>query len=653
METAVRWPVHVALAGGARERLGAACAWAAPFALVLYLALRGGGYDAVLHDELGIAAWWIVLVGALVGALPTARTSRAGWIALGLLAAFAGWQALASTWSASAERSADAVALVGGYVAFLTLAVSAQRQGTLRPIVHGTACAIAAVAGLAVLSRLHPAWFPTNETAAFLPGARSRLSYPINYWNGLAALVAMGLPLVLGIACTARALAARAAAATALPLMVWCIFLTLSRGGALAGAVALLAYVALARERVLALATMLVAGAGAAILIVATTQRPDLAHALGTATARDQGGEMLAMGVVVCAGAGLLAVAVGLVAHHAREPAWVPVVRRRRGPLLAAGLALAVAGALAAGAPGALGHAWRDFKRPEAGLAGTRNATAARYGSTSGNGRYQYWAAAQEAVAAHPVGGTGPGTFELWWARHAGQFSYVQNAHSLYFETLGEDGVVGLALIAAFLATILATGVARTVRAGPRERTILAGATAAAAGFCVSAGVDWVWQIPVLPIALLVLAGAVLARPDADAPRRGRRAAARGALVVAAVAGGLAIAPPLARVVAVRASQAQASADRLGAALADARTAAHIAPGAAGPRLQEALVLEEAGALGDAAAAAGRAVAASRSDWHPWFVLARIRAEQGRPAAALAAYRRARALDPRSPIFRP
>ena len=43
----------------------AAAGYALPFLLVTYLALKGGGYDAVVRSEIGIAAWWIVLLGVL------------------------------------------------------------------------------------------------------------------------------------------------------------------------------------------------------------------------------------------------------------------------------------------------------------------------------------------------------------------------------------------------------------------------------------------------------------------------------------------------------------------------------------------------------------------------------------------------------------
>src|SRR5690349_19753976 len=81
-----------------REAGPAIAAAAVPFVLVLYLALQGGGYDAVIRSEAGIAVWWIVLIGLVVGLFPVARVSRAGWLALGALTAFGLWSALALTW---------------------------------------------------------------------------------------------------------------------------------------------------------------------------------------------------------------------------------------------------------------------------------------------------------------------------------------------------------------------------------------------------------------------------------------------------------------------------------------------------------------------------------------------------------------------------
>ena len=61
-----------------RERGPAIAGFVLPFALVLYLGLKGGGYDLVVYSEVGIAIWWIVLLGALVAVLPSASIPRAG-----------------------------------------------------------------------------------------------------------------------------------------------------------------------------------------------------------------------------------------------------------------------------------------------------------------------------------------------------------------------------------------------------------------------------------------------------------------------------------------------------------------------------------------------------------------------------------------------
>jgi cytochrome c-type biogenesis protein CcmH/NrfG len=76
-----------------------------------------------------------------------------------------------------------------------------------------------------------------------------------------------------------------------------------------------------------------------------------------------------------------------------------------------------------------------------------------------------------------------------------------------------------------------------------------------------------------------------------------------------------------------------------------------VLPGSAAPRLQQALVLEEAGDLARAAAAARAATERESTNWRNWLVLSRIEAERGRAAASLRAFRRSESLNPNFSLF--
>ena len=164
---------------GYRERLGPILASTVlPFALVLYLALEGGGYDVVVRSEVGMALWWIVLLGALVGVLPVRPLGRAELIGLGLLLAFAVWTALGISWSESSERSVEEVARVLTFLAVLALSLSAQDREALRRTVRSIGAAIALVGLLALLSRLEPSWFPQSELGVVCLARRGAARLP-------------------------------------------------------------------------------------------------------------------------------------------------------------------------------------------------------------------------------------------------------------------------------------------------------------------------------------------------------------------------------------------------------------------------------------------------------------------------------------------
>ena len=628
----------------------AVSAWLLGFGLVAYLGLKGGGYDPLVNDQVGIAIWWVLLATVLAGALPRRRLGPLAWCALGLLAAFVAWSALSLTWTESIDKTSADLARVATYLGVFALALFTRGPKAARRMVAAVGTGIAFVAIVALLSRLHPAWFPEgSQTGRFLgSSAQERLSYPLNYWNALAALIAIGLPLLLQVATCAKAILFRALAAAALPAMALTSFLTLSRGGIAAAIVVLALFLALTSDRLPKLLTLLVAGAGGAILIAAATQRDALQHGLLNATAHHQGNQMLAMTLVVCAGVGLVQAGISIALTHGMRPRWTRV--SRRGSLVAALTgALAVLIAVAAlNAPGRISHAWSDFKQSGGPGTGTE-----RLASVSGNGRYQYWVSAADENGAKPLTGTGSGTFEYWWARNSSVRSTVLDTHSLYMQTLGELGIAGLALLAAFLLATLLGGARATLRAAERARPQLAAAVAGCTAFFLTAVFDWMWQIPVLPVAMLLLASALVsttARSRAAA-RPALRFPLRAALSVAAIAAVIAIAIPLSSSTLVRQSQSDARASNLPAALSAARSAQNAQPEAATPRLQQALLLEAQGDLAPAATAARAATQREPTNWRNWLVLSRIEGERGKASASLRAYRKAKSLNPHSPLF--
>jgi hypothetical protein len=633
-------------------------AWLVPFILVLYLAVKTGGYDPVVRGQVGIAAWWIILVGVLAGVLPCGRLNRGSWWGLALLAAFMAWTAVSLSWTESQERTAAEVARVGAYLGVFALAIVAQGRAAIRHVVNGLSAAIGIIAVLAVAYRLHPDWFSVSDTDQFFAGSRNRLSYPLGYWNALAALMAIGLPLAMHGAATARFVATRALAAAAGSVMLLCAFLTVSRGGVLMIAVGALVYLALAPGRFFRLCSLVVVGAGGGVLIAAADHRDAVKEALAGEIARQQSAQMLRLVVIVAVGVGLVQVALSLLERHVGAPRWLSPSRRTAGRLAMAGVGGLLVAFVVAGGPAWTGDRWEDFKRTSAVPSGSTSSAFSRFSSLSSNGRYQYWQLSAKARDDAPLQGTGSGTFEFLWSRDGAVGSgFVRDAHSLWMETQGELGWIGFLLIAGFLLGALGVGAVRALREPePRRRHLYAAGTAGVAAFCAAACIEWVWELTVLPIITLMLAAAVLggSRPrwvrDRGTGARGR-APARLVLSVLAAAGLTAVALPLAATTALRDSQAAAGRGDLGAALAKAKSAAAAQPYAASPDLQQALIFERTDQFDLAAAYARMAIRDEPTNWRPWIVLSRLEAKRARPKASVAAFRRARTLNRRSPIF--
>jgi hypothetical protein len=624
------------------------------FAPVLYLALRGGGYDTIVYSEVGLAAWWVVLLGALIGVMPLQRFRRLAWITVGLFSAFVLWTLIASSWSSSAERTVEDVGRLASYVGFFVLGLCALRRDTVRPLVGGMAAAFGLVSLLAVLSRIYPGAFPTDQVAHFFGnGTSPRLNYPLNYASGDGNFIALGLPLLLAVSTRARTLAAQALATAALPVTVLALVMTASRGGVLTAIVGIAVFYALAPDRLPKVATGAVAALGSALLVLGLIHRHDVRQGLTTPAAVSQRHELLLLMILICAAVALLQVAIGLVARYATRPRFLAISRARAARATVAAAVVVVIACLAAGVPGKLAHQWNVFK--ETSVTGVVSGnTLSRLGTLSGSRRYQYWVTAAHAFEHKPIAGIGPGTYEFYWAQHGPLYEFIRNAHSLYLETLAETGIVGFLPLIGFLLALLIAGLVRALRAPPLSRVALAGATATLAAFLVSAGYDWMWQLSCAPVAALLLGAAIVAyrRPSAESqpavPAR-TRWVTRGALAIASVAAVVAIAIPFAMTSAIRSSQSEVGSHNLKAALSDALTAQSLEPYAATPRLQEALIYEQAHDFGAARAAVTQAASREPLNWRIWLVRARIAAESGHPTQAVRYYKHAHVLDPLDP----
>ncbi|HXR11526.1 MAG TPA: O-antigen ligase family protein, partial [Gaiellaceae bacterium] len=491
----------------------------------------------------------------------------------------------------------------------------------------GVFAGVAAVCAYALATRLFPDHFGAPDTFSGL-----RLSRPVGYWNALGLVAVMGILLALPIVARAQGWIARALAAAPLPILLTTLYFTFSRGAWLAFGVGLVVLFAADTRRLQLLATSAPLALVAAITVLQASGSHALTHTGASASAAAHAGHRLAAIVVIAC----LVSAYAGVAVRSLERA-VNVPRRAAAAAGWAALAAVALGLVAVfvhyGSPVALAH--RAYHSIESNPPATRGDLNNRLFSLSSNGRLAQWRVAVHMFERKPLTGLGAGSYEQEWYLHRPGTWKVQDAHSLYVETLGESGIVGLLLLAAALVAPLLC-----VRRARRE-PLAAGALAAYVAYLAHAAVDWDWELTGVTLVALLCGGALLAtqRSDARAGRLRLVPIVLGLVVALASFGGLV------GNLALSASAKAVNAGNWNHALKEAQRAQSWAPWSATPwqRLAEA----ELG-LGDRTAAlASYRTATSKSpdDWRLWREIANVTTGPAR-AEALAQVRRLDPLDP-------
>jgi O-Antigen ligase len=608
------------------------------------VSLADGGYPPEAIAAATLLIWWAVVVGLAVGGWPRADIPRPA-IAAGLcIAGLALLTGLSLAWTDDDGRTFIEAVRVAGYAGLFVLVTITSPRDSARAWLVGLAIGLCAVAALALGSRLEPS-LPggEGELARFLPGSEGRLSYPIGYWNGLGACMALATVLLVWLGARADTKLGRSLAIGALPAILLALYLTSSRGAGIAAGAGLAVILALGPERLRLAGGAALGAAGGAALVGLTDLRSSLVDFPGTTAAHNAGDEILLAIVVVCG-------AIGIASHLtdaslARPALRVPPVPRVAVRIALVGLAFVVLAGVAVADPVSR---FEDFKQaPQA------SDVSAHFSSGSGSGRYQFWSAALDAFEAEPITGIGAGGYEAWWNQHGSIPRIVRNAHSLFFETLAELGIGGLVLIVSFAALAVVQGWRRRRGGSPDGSTEVALAMLVIGLF--SAGTDWTWELgavfaPVV-VAAALLTGPATLRRDAE-PSRGGGSFGWGVATLLAGWAAVWIAGVM-LLTEVRLDDSRAAVDRgdLAQAAQDASDASTLQPWAAEPRLQRALVEERAGNLTAARARVGEAIDRAPQDWSLWYAAARIDLKAGDRDAYAAEYKRARTLNPRSPFF--
>jgi hypothetical protein len=489
-----------------------------------------GGFDdapLVWIGGLALLAAAVLAAAALFGVVPAPRPALPSALLLGGLFGLAVWAAASTLWSISPDRSWTYSNRTLVYAAFALLGF------LLSPLVPrlGGAAAVAAallgaVLGWALLAKCVPALYPDY-------GRVARLRAPIVYWNELALLCDVTVPLALWLAVPrTRRASARAAGVLLLFAATVVLLLTYSRVGVALACLAAVAWLLLDHNRVEGLVALaLGAGAGGIVYAVAL-QLPGVTKDGQPRHVRVHDGWELAL-VLLAAGAVVFAAASGFARLEARRP--IGAERRRRIDRVAgiAALVLVVAG-LVTGIVFA-GRLWSDFTNP---VSSQIDSTSGRFLSANSSNRWRWWQESWQAFTHHPLGGTGAGTFELTDRRLRRSPIVTTEPHNVPLQFLTETGIVGFLLfLAAAAGAVLAAVRARSGASGAER----AAATALGLGvvvFLLHLVVDMDWNYVATCGPLLLVAGLLAGRgaPAAEPMRVRRPILAVGAVLVALAA---------------------------------------------------------------------------------------------------------------------
>jgi hypothetical protein len=523
-----------------------------PGLLLVFFAFNGGGFSPA-------PVAFVALVLALVLALrlwfapePFAGFGPLGGVAAGLLALYAVWTAMSSSWSHAPGRALletdRALLYLFALCVFMSLPRSTDR---LRLMIRGLAAGAVVVCIVGLITRVLPDVWPIGPDLQ-----QGRLGYPVTYWNAFGLVAALAIVWCLHLTSSEREPPlVRVLGAAVTPVLGAALYFTFSRGAIVACALGLVAYALIARPRGL-LGGLLATLPSTAIAVLTAYDADLLASDNPTSAAATSQGHHVARVVALCiVGAAVVRVAalpldrfVAGLRLPARARVWVPTTAWIAGTVIVAGAFFAAHG------PHRVSDNYDRFVKGNAVV--QTGDLRSRLGDPGNNRRIDQWKVAWKGYKREPFHGFGAGTYQNQWHERRPVNFEIVDAHSLYVEVLSELGIVGLVLLVSPLALIL-IALARGVWK-ERDRYVYAALLAAMLAWLFRAGLDWDWEMPAVTIWLFCAGGVAMAVTHRSRRRVPRLPAlARLALTLSFL--GLALVPAAVAVSQHRLEEAQAA----------------------------------------------------------------------------------------------
>jgi O-antigen ligase/polysaccharide polymerase Wzy-like membrane protein len=467
---------------------------------------------------LGLAA--LLAAAVLMRVLPAPRVDGATAAFVGCLLGLAVWMGASTIWSISPDRSWSYTNRTLVYAAFALggLLLSALLPRPAPALAATAAALLGLVFGWALLAKCVPALYPDY-------GRVARLRSPVGYWNELALLGAVAVPVALWLAAPpSRSVRARACGVLLLFGATLTTLLTYSRFGIALAILAAVAWVLVEGDRVESLAAIVLGGGAGAAVFGAALALPGITKDGQARSIRAHDGWIFALVVV---GAAVLVVA----ATRLAAPRRVEADARRRIERIVAIAALALALAGLAVALAFAGRIWHAFTNP---VSSQLSNSPGHLTSASSSNRWRWWQEEWHAFTGHPGGGTGAGTFELTDKMLRNSPLVTTEPHNVPLQMLGETGIVGFLLFVAAIAAA-AVGVARA-HARETDRGAVTALAVGLAAFVAHMVVDFDWNFVATCGPLLFVAGGLVTRPATEPVRIRRPLLAVGAVLFAVVA---------------------------------------------------------------------------------------------------------------------